>query len=78
MLFIYLFVLETNKTENMLLFQALGYMVKKKTLIIFKLIKASIQYKNIQYQWSLHSKTEIIDKLYEMFSKMLNHTIREW
>jgi len=58
-------------------FQVLGYMIKKRTLSILKLMKASVQYKNDQRLWSLHPKTKIIEELNEMFTTMLEHTIRE-
>lgn len=58
-------------------FQSLGYIVKKKTLSILKLMKAGLQYKDRQRKWSYYPSSRIFDDLWEMFTTMVHHTVRE-
>lgn len=58
-------------------FQALGYMVKKKSLSILKLMKAGVQYKDRQRKWAMLSPKQIGEELETMFTNLAPNTVRE-
>lgn len=58
-------------------FQALGYMVKKKSLSILKLMKAGVQYKDRQRKWVMLPPKQIVDELEAMFTNLVPNTVRE-
>lgn len=57
--------------------QALAYKQLKQPLSTLKLMKACLQYKNDQREWSRQSLEELSTQLWEMFLNLVKNTLRE-
>lgn len=57
-------------------FQAIGYFIRQKTLSVLKLMKSTMQYKDIQRTWTSHPK-QIESEIYGMFANLVDKTVRE-